>query len=434
MNIELIEQLTSSELDQYAAELEQAVDMHAVWLGRVNKYLIFGGQPHPNDIAERPHLLCQFGRWYHGMDDNALLDMPEFAAIGAVHGRLHDAGRRLLLQKMQGMEISGEDYDRFIHNSGELRGLLRVVRQNIKQNIGLASRLMAKVFENAKEGVVITTPGGVILNVNRAFSEVTGYAPEEALGKTPHLLYSGRQSREFYEAMWKTLHQTGHWQGEIWNRRKNGDVYLEWLSISCVRNERNELTHYVGIFSDITTEKENEKRLYHLAHYDPLTELPNRVLFQDRFKQALARARRNRRSLAVMFLDLDGFKEVNDRFGHAAGDSLLSQVALRLTEELRKTDTVARLGGDEFAIVLPDLGDPDDIAAVAVKVIEEIAKPFFFAGDNEARITTSIGISIYPQDGLDADNLIDRADTAMYAAKERGKNQFCFYSPNLVIT
>ncbi|MCK9530048.1 MAG: diguanylate cyclase [Gammaproteobacteria bacterium] len=430
MNAAFIEQLTSSELDQYANELEQAIEMHALWLTRVNKSLIFGCAPHPHDVSDKPHLLCHFGRWYHGMDDTALLDIPQFAAIGAVHGRLHDVARRLLLQRQQAQALQ-EDYEHFIQIGVQLRELLKAVRQSIKQNSGIASRLMAKVFENAKEGVVITTPGGVILNVNPAFSEVTGYAADEAIGNTPHLLYSGRQSGDFYAAMWRALQQLGHWQGEIWNRRKNGDIYLEWLSISSVRNERNELTHYVGIFSDITTEKENEERLYHLAHYDPLTELPNRVLFQDRFKQALARARRNRRSLAVMFLDLDGFKDVNDRYGHGAGDDLLGQVAQRLTAQLRQSDTVARLGGDEFAIILPDLGESSDVSAVARKVIDELARPFTFAGEQEVRITTSIGISLYPQHGLDSDNLLHRADTAMYVAKQRGKNQLCFYSPEL---
>lgn len=431
MNAALIEQLTSNELDQYANELEQAVEMHTLWLTRVNKSLIFGTAPHVHDISDTPHLLCQFGRWYHGMGDTALLDIPQFSAIGAVHGRVHDIARSLLLQRQQGRALREDEYERFTQVVLELRELLRSVRQSIKQNIGVASRLMAKVFENAKEGVIITTPDGVILNINRAFSEVTGYTADEAIGNTPHLLFSGRQPREFYASMWRALQQLGHWQGEIWNRRKNGDIYLEWLSISSVRNERNELTHYVGIFSDITTEKENEERLYQLAHYDPLTELPNRVLFRDRFKQALARARRNHKSLAVMFLDLDGFKDVNDKFGHGAGDDLLGQVAQRLTAQLRQSDTVARLGGDEFAIILPDLGESSDISVVARKVIDELARPFTFAGEQEARITTSIGISLYPQHGLDADNLLHRADTAMYVAKQRGKNQYCFYSPEL---
>ncbi|MGE0081099.1 MAG: diguanylate cyclase [Thiohalomonadaceae bacterium] len=431
MTVAILERLTSGELDQYAIELEQAIDLHSQWLARVNKSLVTGCAPHPHDLAATPHLMCQFGRWYHGLDDCPLHEVPEFAAIDTAHDRLHALARGLLLRHAAGQAISGEEYDSFVSANAELRNLVRVVRQAIRQNIGLASRLMAKVFENAKEGVVITTPDTVILNVNRAFSEVTGYSAEEAIGQTPHLLYSGRQDKEFYAQMWNALNHTGHWQGEIWNRRKNGDVYLEWLSISSVRNERNELTHYVGIFSDITSEKENEERLYHLAHYDPLTELPNRVLFQDRFKQALARARRNRRSLAVMFLDLDGFKYVNDRFGHAAGDTLLGKVAMRLTEQLRASDTVARLGGDEFAIVLPDVEDRSGISAVADKVIHAISQPFTFPDGETVRISTSIGVSQYPQDGLDSDNLIHRADLAMYVAKELGKNRVCFYTPEM---
>lgn len=431
MTVAILERLTSNELDQYANELDQAIEMHAQWLARVNKSLATGIAPHPNDVGDQPHHLCQFGRWYHGLDDCPLRDLPEFAAIDTVHERLHALARQLLLKHVSGQPISSDEYDRFNAANGELRNLVRTVRHAIRQNIGIASQLMAKVFENAKEGVVITTPDTVILNVNRAFSEVTGYSAEEAIGKTPHLLHSGRQSKEFYAQMWTALNHTGHWQGEIWNRRKNGDVYLEWLSISSVRNERNELTHYVGIFSDITSEKENEERLYHLAHYDPLTELPNRVLFRDRFKQALARARRNRHSLAVMFLDLDGFKSVNDRFGHAAGDSLLWQVAQRLVTQLRASDTVARFGGDEFAIILPDMEDCHGIATVADKVIRAIAQPFTFPDGRSVSISTSIGVSLYPQDGLDFDNLIHRADIAMYTAKEQGKNRVCFYTPEM---
>jgi diguanylate cyclase (GGDEF)-like protein/PAS domain S-box-containing protein len=425
-----LHELTTMQLDQYSGELEHAIDIHSRWIARINRALLFGEGAHADDLVEHPHLRCAFGNWYHRLDDTPLLDLPEFAAIGAVHGRAHGLARALLLQRQKRGLVSAADYDAWAQSGEDLRRLFQAVRDGIRHNMGLASRLMAKVFENAAEGVVITTPDGTILTVNRAFSEVTGYTAEEAVGRTPHILHSGRQDRDFYANMWRKLLADGDWQGEIWNRRKNGDVYLEWLSIACVRNEHGQTTHYVAIFSDITTEKENAERLYHLAHYDPLTELPNRVLFQDRFKQAIARARRGERRIAVMFLDLDGFKKVNDQFGHSAGDALLAQVAARLAAQLRESDTVARLGGDEFSIILPDMFETDGLIQVATKVIDAIAAPFMLGGQ-ATHITTSIGISIYPKDGLDADNLLQRADLAMYEAKRRGKNQFCFFEPGM---
>jgi PAS domain S-box-containing protein len=286
---QLIQQLSTSELDMYASELDLALETHSRWLLRVNRALIFRSGFNPEDVTSYPHLICRFGNWYHGLADSVLLDVPEFAAIGAVHAKVHGLARNLLLVTREGKAISREDYDGFARETEGLRHLIESVRSGIRQNLGMISKLMGRVFESATEGVVITTPEGTILTVNKAFTDVTGYTTTEAIGQTPNILNSGRQGKEFYAAMWAQLSRSGQWQGEIWNRRKNGDVYLEWLSVTGVRNDRDQLTHYVAIFSDITTEKENEERLYQLAHYDPLTELPNRVLFQDRFRQALAR-------------------------------------------------------------------------------------------------------------------------------------------------
>ena len=331
---------------------------------------------------------------------------------------------RSLLQKGQG--ITTEEYDELITLTHELRTLANTLRHDLNQNQSLVSKLMSKVFQNASEGVVITAPDSTIISVNRAFSDVTGYSAEEVIGQTPALLQSGKQGREFYRRMWQELEEMGQWQGEIWNRKKNGEVYLEWLSIAAVRDESGELSHYVAIFSDITTAKDNEERLQYLAHYDQLTKLPNRILFNDRMQQALAQAKRNKQQVAVMFLDLDGFKAVNDSLGHNAGDELLLQVAGRLTRCLRATDTVARFGGDEFTIVLPALDDEESIIRIAKKIGEEVAKPYTLDG-HEASITTSIGISLYPDDSEDPLHLVEYADTAMYHAKRHGKNHHEFY-------
>lgn len=420
---ELFQQLTFNELEQYASELEHAVESHSKWLAQINRSLVCKLPPDEKDIGERPHRFCQFGRWYHGIDNPYLAGVESFNQIGEVHRRMHGVAKQLLSAPQQ---ISVDQYDELVALAEELRTLANRLRYDLNQNRNLVSRLMSKVFQNASEGVVITAPDSTIISVNRAFSEVTGYSEEEAIGNTPHILHSGRQGEEFYDQMWRELELYDQWQGEIWNRKKNGDIYLEWLSIAAVRDDSGELSHYVAIFSDITSVKENEERLQYLAHYDQLTKLPNRILFNDRMRQALAYARRNRERAAIMFLDLDGFKAVNDSLGHNAGDELLLQVAQRLTECLRATDTVARFGGDEFTIVLPSVDSEESVIGIANKIGEEVARPYRLDG-HEANITTSIGISLYPDDSEEPQQLLEYADNAMYHAKRHGKNHHEFY-------
>ncbi len=426
MDASLFQRLTTSELNSYATELELAADNHIRWLNSVNKTLLFRTTPTPENLAADAHQLCHFGRWYHGIDNPALLSQPEFAAIGPVHHHLHMKARELLQAAERGEECAVADYDQLINLADELRQLLSRVRIDFKHNINLVSTLMSKVFENAAEGVIITDPNGKILSVNQAFSHFTGYTPAEALGQTPALLKSGRQSDAFYRHMWLTLQNEGQWEGEIWNRRKDGKHYLEWLTITGVKDESGRVSHYVAVFSDITTEKESEERLYHLAHYDLLTELPNRMLYYDRIKQAIVRARRSNRQVGVLFLDLDGFKQVNDELGHHAGDDLLREVARRLTGALRASDTVSRFGGDEFTVCIPDLAPEDDLGRVAQKLIAVVAKPYYL-GSNQVKVTTSIGISRFPKDGEDPDQLIGHADMAMYETKKGGKNSYRFF-------
>lgn len=297
-------------------------------------------------------------------------------------------------------------------------------------------RQAARVFESTIEGVMITDASERILAVNRAFTAITGYSEAEILGQTPRLLSSGRQDAMFYVAMWASIQTTGHWQGEVWNRRKSGEFYPQWLTVSTVENEQGVITHYVGVFSDISSIKQSQQRLDFLAHHDPLTGLPNRLLFSARLEHSIQRLRRAHRSipdqplLAVLFIDLDHFKNVNDTLGHTAGDELLQWVAQQLTMLVRTEDTVARMGGDEFTLLIEAVTEPDNAATVARKVIELFAEPRHIGG-HEFFITASMGISLYPVDGVNADTLIKHADAAMYQAKAQDRNNYQFYKPEM---
>ncbi len=291
-------------------------------------------------------------------------------------------------------------------------------------------RLSAAVFENTTEGVMITDRAGHIIAVNNAFTDITGYTQEELLGKTSAVLRSGRHDEAFYSAMWGEIQENGSWQGEIWNRRKNGDIYPEWLSISTVKDEQGRVSHYVGVFSDISAMKESESRLDHLAHHDPLTGLPNRLLLNARMEHSLARARRNHSQLAVLFIDLDRFKYINDTLGHPIGDLLLQGVAQRLTACVREEDTVTRLGGDEFTILLEELADSRHASTVAQNIIASLAERFMLQG-HEVYVTCSIGISLFPNDGEDITTLFKNADSALYRAKEEGRNNYQYYVEEL---
>jgi len=310
-----------------------------------------------------------------------------------------------------------------------------LMRTNIKEAFHRSELMwknnqLTRVFESTIEGIMITSTQGIIQSVNPAFTEITGYEADEAIGHTPRILHSGRQDKMFYEDMWQSLGETGQWQGEIWNRRKNGEVYPEWLSITAIHDGSGKTSQYVSLFNDITEQKENEARIAHQAYHDALTDLPNRLLFHDRLDVALAHARRNNKMLAVMFLDLDRFKNINDSLGHFAGDCLLQGVAERLTHCVRQEDTVARMGGDEFTILLSHIPQIDNAAGVAKKILDTFKQPVNIEG-RELFITVSIGISVYPDDAQQADLLMKNADTAMYRAKECGRNNHQFYSPTM---
>ena len=289
-------------------------------------------------------------------------------------------------------------------------------------------RQAAAVFESTREGVMITDLDARLVAVNKAFTDISGLAEAEVLGQDPRIQRSGRHGPEFYQTLWASLLDTGQWQGEIWNRRKNGEVYPAWMTISTVRDEHDRPTHYVGVFSDISQLKRSEAQLAHLAHYDPLTDLPNRLLVQSRLEHALDRAQRQDQRAAVLFIDLDRFKTVNDSFGHVVGDQLLVDVALRLREGMRDEDTLGRFGGDEFLLLLDPIGDPAAAAGVARDLLANLTTPFRLAAGNDVYVGASIGISIFPEDGATAAELLRGADAALYQAKEQGRNRFCFYT------
>ncbi|HEX8979432.1 MAG TPA: EAL domain-containing protein [Parasulfuritortus sp.] len=291
-------------------------------------------------------------------------------------------------------------------------------------------RQSARVFENTAEGVIITDAKARILTVNPAFTALTGYEEHEVLGHTPALLHSGRQNPTFYQALWRDLKDTGTWQGEIWNQRKNGEIYPEWLTISSVNDADGQTTHYVGVFSDISSVKRAQAAQEFLAHHDPLTGLPNRSLLRSRLEQSIQHARRDGRGRAVLFLDLDRFKDVNDSLGHSVGDELLRIVATKMEKQIRSGDTLARLGGDEFIVLVEDSATPEQAARVAGKLLALFEQPFFVA-DSEIFVTASIGISLFPSDGGDVDTLVSNADLAMYQAKALGRNNYQFYAPEM---
>jgi diguanylate cyclase (GGDEF)-like protein/PAS domain S-box-containing protein len=287
--------------------------------------------------------------------------------------------------------------------------------------------ISANVFRHAREGIIITDAQCNIIDINDSFTQITGYNAREAHGKSPKILQSGYHTTEFYAAMWQEIHLKGHWYGEITNKRKNGEIFVQFLSITTTFDQHGQVKNYVGIFADITQQKENQKKLEHIAHYDALTQLPNRVLLGDRLNQHMIQTARRKQYLAVVFLDLDGFKDVNDQFGHQTGDTLLTIMAKRLKHALREGDTIARIGGDEFIAVLTDLNHIDHTLPYLANLLKSASTPVDIAG-NEIQLSASLGVSFYSGDEhINADLLIRQADQAMYQAKLAGKNQYYIF-------
>ena len=381
---------------------------------------------------------------YIGQSSASILGKDIFQVLPKDLAEMHNQRDRQLIEKggaqtyeTQVSYPDGSRHDMVYYKAvyhrpnGEKDGIVGIMLDvtQLKQAEYLLT-LSAKVFENSREAIVIADADNHIITVNQAFTKITGYLPEEVQGKNPKILASGEHGPDFYAAMWQSIRNAGHWQGEIWNRRKNGEVYPEWLSISSVSDEYGKLTHYIGIFADISELKAADERIRFLAQHDALTGLPNRSLLQDRLLQAMANAQRDKEQLAVLFLDLDHFKTINDSLGHHIGDRLLQQVAARLTASVRAIDTVSRQGGDEFVVVLVQLKNPSDAAQLARKILLAISQPYDIDG-LELHVTPSIGIAVYPEDGEDTESLIKNADAAMYHAKENGRNNYQYFTENL---
>ncbi|MBI4969014.1 MAG: diguanylate cyclase [Rhodospirillales bacterium] len=328
---------------------------------------------------------------------------------------------------VQAVKSGAQDY--LVKGRSDSESLRRAIRYAIeRQRIEQAMRLAEAVFNNSETGIIVTDLRGVIVRANPAFSRITGYDARDIVGQPVSILKSGVQDAQFYAEMWRGLNENGHWEGEIWNRRKSGEVYPEWLRIDAVPDSGGRPMHYVAIFSDITFRKEIEDQLRLQATHDTLTGLPNRYLFTDRLKQSLAQAQRSNTRVALLFVDLDGFKNVNDQYGHSAGDQLLMEVAERLRQLVRASDTVARLAGDEFTVILPGLVRKSDASTVAGKIVESLSLPYALDA-GPARVSASVGIAFFPDDAQDIDKLIIAADSAMYRVKQGSKNSFAYFEP-----
>ncbi len=307
----------------------------------------------------------------------------------------------------------------------EIWMVMRDIRE--QRRVEESLRLSAKVFESSMDAIIISDANNTVISVNQAFYNITGYTANDIIGKNPNILSSGRHDKTFYQKLWETLVLEGYWQGEIWNRKKDGQIFPEWISISVVYDYSGNVSHYIAIFSDISEKKSSEAHIEFLANYDPLTQLPNRRLFIDRVDQGLKTAVREKTKLGIIFFDLDHFKTINDSLGHSLGDHMLVEVAKRISQCIRDADTVARLSGDEFAMMIANVTEVSDISIVANKIIESMRLPFHI-DDYELHVTCSIGISVYPEDGNSYELLLKNADTAMYCSKNNGRDNFEFFS------
>ncbi len=291
-------------------------------------------------------------------------------------------------------------------------------------------RLASSMFANSQDGILIMSPDKTILKANQAFEKILGYTSEDVVGKGGHMFRAGHHDTAFYEQLWQAIDTTGRWQGEIWERHKDGGIIPVWLSISCLYNDKGEIERYIAILYDLTDQKKSQDRINYLAHYDMLTGLPNRSMFRERLSHAIKIAERQNTIIAVLFVDLDNFKQVNDSYGHPVGDELLCEVAKKLKRCVRKSDTLSRLGGDEFMLLLENMNTVHSVKTAAQKIVGVLAEPVK-VGEKGMYLSASVGIALYPGDGTDVDTLVKNADVAMYRSKEFGRNQFRFYKEEM---
>lgn len=400
------------------------------------------------DLPTGRVMLSKRGKQMFGFADDEIGDgISDWAA--RLHPDDEERVRADLKRMLRGETLEAPTEFRVLHKDGSWRWILTrgtVARRNragrASRMVGThvdtterrereeALRLAATVFEISDEGVIVTNANNEIISVNSAFSTITGYTPQEVIGRNPKLLSAKTQPKAFYQSMWQALADTGSWQGEVLNRRKNGEVYVEWLSIKRIADANGQQVRHVAVFSDITTRKAEERRIQHLALHDALTDLPNRALLAERLAQAITRAQREGEHLGLLYFDLDKFKPVNDQYGHDVGDGLLKEAAQRVGQCVRASDTVARVGGDEFVVLLVPVQEAGDALAVAEKIRAAIDAPFDIAG-HTLEVEVSIGVAIYPEHGSDEATLTQHADAAMYQAKRSGRNQVLLYQPGM---
>ncbi|MBF0095441.1 MAG: diguanylate cyclase [Alphaproteobacteria bacterium] len=382
-------------------------------------------------VNEAARLLCRDVSHLRGREFPSLVASRDAAKVGTLIGEVLGGARRSGVVEARVRSCEGGLTEAEIvvlavgHDSGPAAEVI-VHDLTARREADHFRTLASTVFEGSAEAMIVTDASTRIRMVNAAFTEITGYRPEDVIGLTPHVLSSGKHSQEFYKEMWRTLLTSGHWRGDIWNRRKNGEVYVQRLTISAIRGYGGTVENFVGVFSDVTEQRQREDVARHRAFHDVLTGLPNRALLQDRLEQALTQARRRRGGLAVLFLDLDGFKPVNDQYGHQVGDELLRRVAERLRDHVRETDTVARIGGDEFVILLTNVTDRFSVDRAAGSILRALAQPVP-VGDITVTVGVSIGIATFPEAGSDPAELIANADKAMYLAKRYGKGAYCHF-------
>lgn len=345
-----------------------------------------------------------------------------------LQGRVHSSRYERCALRADGAEIAIEVFGSAMTLHGRPAVIGMMIDITERKRAELSVRRAALVYQHTSEAMVVTDPQGVVLDANPSFTAITGYEAREVIGRRMNLLSSGQHDRAFYQAMWATLHETGGWSGDIVNRQKNGEEFIVRLTISTSYNEDGSISSHIGLFADVTEKRRREASIWHQAHFDHLTQLPNRQMFQQNLQLSMDGARASGQPFALVFLDLDLFKEVNDTFGHDEGDELLRQVARRLQACVRSTDQVARLGGDEFTLILQHLKHLDDVRPICRKVLHSVAQPYQLK-TNTVRISVSAGVTFFPQDGLDGVALLKHADLAMYAAKDKGRNQFCEFAP-----
>jgi diguanylate cyclase (GGDEF)-like protein len=407
--------------------------------------------------------ISHLGTWeWNILDNSEIWSDQQFRILGMEPGACHPTYETFLnLVHPEDREavvlaadqaLAGEhDYDlecrviwpngeiHYIHSQGEvyrndndqpflmIGTLLDITEQHKREE---AQRLAITVFNSVDEGVIVTDQFNRIVTANPAFCAITGYAVDDVLGHNPSLLTAGITAPSLFEDMWQSLREHGQWAGELCNRRKNGDIYIQWLSIKLVRNEYGKITHHVGVFSDITEKRKSEQLIWEQANFDALTKLANRHMLQDRLQQEIKKTRRDDLALALLVIDLDRFKEVNDTLGHDMGDVLLIEAAQRITSCVRSSDTVARLGGDEFVIILPGLDDVGCVERIARSLVSSLVQPFRL-GEEKAYISASIGIALCPMDAKDIESLLKHADQAMYVSKNAGRNRFSYFAPEM---